>query len=46
MTAAKALKHEDLCLGSMGSSVVMWTCISTSEDQQWDHNVLKQLVHK
>ena len=46
MTSTKALKHEDHCLGTQGSSVVLWTCISTSEDQHWEHNIMKQLVHK
>ncbi|CAI8012812.1 Polypeptide N-acetylgalactosaminyltransferase 2 [Geodia barretti] len=46
MTSTKAIKHEEHCLGSQGSSVVLWTCISTSEDQHWEHNSMKQLVHK
>ena len=46
MTSTKALKHEDHCLGSQGSSVALWTCIPASDDQQWEHNSLKQLVHK
>lgn len=45
MTKKKQIKHDKHCLGTQEERVVLWSCISTSTDQQWEHTQQGLLKH-
>ena len=41
-----SIKHDKLCLGSHGNSVILTRCLSSSSDQHWEIATRKQIKHK
>jgi len=40
------IRHAELCMSSREDQVVLWSCLGTSLDQQWEHGSNRLLKHR